>query len=62
MRRPGVAEGSVRERDGQLAIRSEADVPPGVVDLVMVVHAQREQVGEIGAAAVTPPDDVMELA
>ena len=38
------------------------DVPTLVVDLVVVSGADRQEVVEVGAAAVAPPDDVMQFA
>jgi hypothetical protein len=58
----GGHNGAVGERDRELAILAKGDVPSGVVDFVVMVHAHGKQVVEVAQPAVAPPDDVMDLA
>src|SRR6056297_3744466 len=58
----GGVDGAVREPEGELAVGAEFDHPSVVVDLGVVHTAHREQIVEIGGAAVPPPDDVVEFA
>src|SRR5680860_1797868 len=58
----GVAHRAVGESDGEFAVWSEFDGPSVVVDLGVVVSADRQQVVEVGVAAVSPPGDVVEFA
>ena len=52
----GLAVGGV---DGELAVGSEGEEPSAFVGGVVVLAAQREQVGEVGWAAAAPPVHVM---
>ena len=58
----GVVDGAVGESQGEFAVGSEFDGPAVVVDLGVVSGADGDQIVEIGAAAVSPPDDVMQFA
>ena len=58
--RSGCLAGSVGVGNGQSAVRVQADAPAVVVDSVMVAYTERQQVVEIGQAAVFPSDDVMD--
>ncbi len=55
----GVAVGEVQ---GEFAVGSEFDGPAVVVDLGVVDAADGQQVVEVGAALVAPPDDVVQFA
>ena len=45
--------------DGELAVGSEGEDPAAFVGGVVVLAAQRKEIGEIGWSAVAPPVDVM---
>ncbi len=53
---------SVGQREREFPVRAEFDDPPVVVDLRVVDRTHGEQVVEVGASAVAPPDDVVQLA
>jgi len=55
-------DGAVGVADGELPVGAEGDVPVGVVDLVVVPNADGQEVVEVRAASVAPPDDVMQFA
>ena len=59
---PPFLDGSVGESQGEFSVGSEFDDPAVVVDLGVMPGADRYQVGHIGAAPETPPDDVVQLA
>ena len=48
---PGGLDGAVGEADGELPVRAQGHLPVGVVDLVVVPGADRQEVVEVGAAA-----------
>ena len=54
--------GAVGVGDGQGAVGGQDQVPAVVVNGVVVSDTQGQQVGEVGGAAVFPPDDVVEVA
>ena len=54
--------GAVGVADGELPVGSECHFPSRVVDVVVVSGADGQEVVEVGAAAVSPPDDVVEFA
>ena len=55
-------DGAVGEGEGELSVGSEFDDPAVVVDLGVMHRAHRQEIVEIGAALVAPPDDVVEFA
>jgi hypothetical protein len=46
--------------DGESAVGCEGEQPAVVVDVLMVLLAYGEQVVEVGATVVPPPDDVVQ--
>jgi hypothetical protein len=58
----GGVDRSVGESEGEFSVGSEGDVPVVVVDVGVVDTADGEEVVEVGAALVAPPDDVVEFA
>jgi hypothetical protein len=58
----GGESGAVGEVDGELSVGGEGDVPSLVVDLGVMLDAHVEEVGQVGASAVAPPVDVVDLA
>jgi hypothetical protein len=55
--------GSIRRGvGGEFSVGSEGDVPVVVVDVGVVDTADGQEVVQVGAALVAPPDDVVEFA
>ena len=52
---------SVGQGEGEFTVGSEADGPAVVVHVGVMLRAQRDQVDQIGSAAVAPPDDVVDV-
>ena len=55
-------DAAIGELDRELALRAQRELPSGVVHLGVVVGAQREEVVEVGAPTVAPPDHMVQLA
>ncbi len=62
LRRTGRHRRAVGQRDLERAVGQQLQLPAVVVHSVVMPAADRQQVVEIGGAAVLPPPDVMDLA